>query len=67
MPTISSRPSSASSNSLPLGTDSTGLPALTNSALTWPRPGVVISLAITPAGSDISTDGKPPMRERLRV
>ena len=28
---------------------------------------VVISLAITPAGSDISTDGKPPIRDRLRV
>ncbi|SHS17758.1 Uncharacterised protein [Mycobacteroides abscessus subsp. abscessus] len=58
--------SHAASSSSPLGTDSTGLPAPTNSARIWPRPGVVISLAMMPAGSEPRTEGNPPTRERRR-
>ena len=54
----------AASSSAPLGTESTGLPAETNSARIWPSPGVVISFAITEAGSEPSTSGRSPTRER---
>ncbi len=56
--------SSARSSSSPLGTERTGLPAETNSAFICPLPGVVISFAISEAGSEPSTSGRSPIRER---
>ena len=47
-----------------MGTESTGLPAEKNIALICPSPGVVISFAITDAGSEPSTSGRSPTRER---
>ncbi len=50
-----------------MGTDSTGLPAETNIALICLSPGgVVISLAISAAGSMATAMGIPPTRDRLR-
>ena len=57
--------SSAASSSSPLGTDSTGLPAPTNIALICRCPGVVISLAISAAGSAPITARKPPIAGAL--
>ena len=54
----------AASSSSPFGTLDTGLPAEKNIALIWPLPGVVISFAITDAGSEPSTSGRSPTRER---
>ncbi len=50
-----------------MGTESTGLPAEKNIARIWPSPGVVISFAITEAGSEPSTSGRSPTRERTFV
>ncbi len=54
----------AASNSAPLGTERTGLPAETNRARICPGPGVVISFAISEAGRLPRTSGRFPTRER---
>ena len=56
----------AASSAPPSGTESTGLPAITTSALIWPSPGVDISSARLTAGNSPITSGWPLTRLKKR-
>ncbi|SST10286.1 Uncharacterised protein [Acinetobacter baumannii] len=63
---MNSRPSRACSSRLPLGVDSTGLPATVTSARTCPSPSPRISSANAATGSSPPYSGSPETRLRQR-